>query len=139
MRELLLKHEVVVRGLLAPVELRAIVDQLEREGRDLTQSFAGPRVGGAGLDGLASGRREWVRSAEEKRQLQTNETERVEAERETFASSIAQAELIVRAAERNEGKTAIHAPISGTLSENAARRARPGRPQRRRRRHREHR
>jgi hypothetical protein len=31
MRELLLKHEVVVRGLLAPVELRAIVDQLERE------------------------------------------------------------------------------------------------------------
>ena len=117
MRELLLKHEVVVRGLLAPVELRAIVDQLEREGRDLTQSFAGLASVARGLTGSPAERREWVRSAEEKRQLQTNETERVEAERETFASSIAQAELIVRAAERNEGKTAIHAPISGTLSE----------------------
>jgi multidrug resistance efflux pump len=117
MREILLKHEVVVRGLLAPVELRSIVDQLEREGRDLTQAFAGLASVTSGLTGTPAERREWVRSAEEKRQLATNETERVEAERETFESSIAQAELMVRAAERAEGKTAIHAPISGTLSE----------------------
>jgi hypothetical protein len=70
-----------------------------------------------GLVGSTGDRREWVRTAEEKRQLLANETERVEAERETVQSSIAQAELLVRAAERNEGKTAIHAPISGTLSE----------------------
>jgi multidrug efflux pump subunit AcrA (membrane-fusion protein) len=117
MREIVLKHEIVVRGLLAPVELRALVDQLERESRDLTQSFAGLASVTRGLTGSPAERREWIRDAEEKRQLLTNETERVEAERETFASSIAQAELMVRAAERNEGKTAIHAPISGTLTE----------------------
>jgi len=117
MREVALKHEVVVRGLLAPVELREIVDQLERESRDLTQSFGGLATVARGVTGSPEERREWVRSAEEKRQLLANETERVEAERETVESSIAQAELLVRAAERSEGKTAIHAPISGTLSE----------------------
>ncbi len=117
MREIVLKHEVVVRGLLAPVELREIVDKLERESRDLTQSFEGLVSIAHGVTGSPAERREWVRSAEEKRQLLANETERVEAERETVESSIAQAELLVRAAERHEGKTAIHAPISGTLSE----------------------
>ena len=117
MREVALKHEVVVRGLLAPVELRQIVDQLERESRDLAQSFSSVATVTRGLVGSTGDRREWVRTAEEKRQLLANETERVEAERETVQSSIAQAELLVRAAERNEGKTAIHAPISGTLSE----------------------
>ncbi len=114
MREIVLKHDVVVRGLLAPVDLRGIVDQLEGEGRDLTQSFAGFA---RGLTGSPTERREWVRTAEERRQLLANETERVEAERETVESSIAQAELLVRAAERHEGKTTIHAPITGTLSE----------------------
>ncbi len=117
MREIALKHEVVVRGLLAPVELRSIVDQLERESRDLTQSFSGMTTVTRGMTGSPAERREWVRTAEEKRQLLSNETDRVEAERQTVASSISQAELMVRAAERNEGKTAIHAPISGTLSE----------------------
>jgi hypothetical protein len=90
---------------------------LERESRDLSQSFTGVSTVTRGLVGSPSDRREWVRNAEEKRQLLANETERVEAERETVESSIAQAELLVRAAERNQGKTAIHAPISGTLSE----------------------
>ena len=117
MREILLKDEVMVRGLLAPVDLRQIVDQLEREVRDLTQSFAGLASVARVTTGSPAERREWVRSAEEKRQLLAHETGRVEAERESVASSIAQAELVVRAAERNEGKTAIHAPITGTLTE----------------------
>ena len=117
MREIVLKDEIMVRGLLAPVDLRQIVDQLEREIRDLTQSFAGLASVARGMTGSPVERREWVRSAEEKHQLLAHETERLEAEREAVASSIAQAELVVRAAERNEGKTAIHAPITGTLSE----------------------
>jgi multidrug resistance efflux pump len=119
MREIVLKHEVVVRGLLAPVELRELVDQLERETRDLSQGFSGLASVARGLTGSPAERREWVRAAEEKRQLLANESERVETERETVESGISQAELVVRAAERNEGKTAIHAPISGTLSETA--------------------
>jgi len=117
MREMALKHEVVVRGLLAPVELREIVDKLERESRDLAQSFAGLVTIARGTTGSASERREWVRSADEKRQLLAKETERLESERETVEAKIAEAVLAVRAAERNEGKTTIHAPIGGILSE----------------------
>lgn len=117
MHEIVLKHDLVMQGLLAPVELRELVDQLERECRDLAQSFDGLASAARGWKGSPAERREWVRSADERRQLLANETERVEAERETVESGIAQAELAVRAAERHEGKTAIHAPISGTLSE----------------------
>jgi multidrug efflux pump subunit AcrA (membrane-fusion protein) len=119
MREIVRKHEFVTRGLLAPAELRGLVNGLEHEGRDLEHSFEGLASAARGWKGSPVERREWVRSAEEKRQLLANETQRVEAERETVASGIAQAELAVRAAERNEGKTAIHAPISGTLAESA--------------------
>ena len=119
MHEIVRKHEFVTRGLLAPAELRGLVNELERESRDLAQSFDVLASAARGWKGSPADRREWVRSAEEKRQLLANETQRVDAERETVASAIAQAELAVRAAERNEGKTAIHAPMSGTLSESA--------------------
>jgi multidrug resistance efflux pump len=119
MHEIALKHEFVRRGLLAPVELRELVSQLERESRDLGQSFTALASAARAWKGSPAERREWVRSAEERRQILANETERVEAERETVESSIAQAELLVRAAERNEGKTAIHAPIGGMLTESA--------------------
>jgi multidrug resistance efflux pump len=119
MHEIVRKHEFVTRGLLAPVELRGLVNGLEGEGRDLEHGFDSLASAARGWKGSPAERREWVRSAEEKRQLLANETQRVEAERETLASGIAQAELAVRAAERNEGKTAIHAPMSGTLAETA--------------------
>ena len=119
MREIVRKHEFVTRGLVAPVELRGLVNELERESRDLQQSFDGLASAARGWKGSPAERGEWVRSANEKRQLLANEAQRVEAERETVASAIAQAELAVRAAERNEGKTEIHAPISGTLAESA--------------------
>jgi multidrug resistance efflux pump len=93
------------------------VDQLEREGRDLTQAFAGLASVASGLTGTPRSAANGCGAPRRSGSSVTNETERVEAERETFESSIAQAELMVRAAERNEGKTAIHAPISGTLSE----------------------
>jgi hypothetical protein len=117
MHEIVRKHEFVTRGLLAPVELRGLVNELERQSRDLEQSFEGLASAAHGWKGSPAERREWVRSAEEKRQLLANETARVEAERETVASGIAQAEVAVRAAERSEGKTAIRAPMSGTLAE----------------------
>ena len=117
MHEIALKHEFVRRGLLAPVELRELVSQLERESRDLAQSFTALAASARAWKGSPAERREWVRSAEERRQILANETDRVEAERETVESGIAQAELLVRAAERNEGKTAIHAPIGGVLTE----------------------
>ncbi len=119
MHEIVLKHEFVRRGLLAPVELRELVSQLERESRDLGQSFAALATAARGTKGSPAERREWVRSAEERRQILENETARVEAQRETVESGIAQAEITVRAAERNEGKTAIRAPIGGILSETA--------------------
>jgi multidrug efflux pump subunit AcrA (membrane-fusion protein) len=119
MREIVRKHEFVMRGLLAPVELRGLVNGLERESRDLEHSFDGLASAARGWKGSPAERREWVRGAEEKRQLVANEAQRVEAERQTVASAIALAELAVRAAERNEGKTEIHAPISGTLAESA--------------------
>lgn len=117
MHEIALKHEFVRRGLLAPVELRELVSQLERESRDLAQSFTALAAAARAWKGSPAERREWVRSAEERRQILANETDRVEAERETVESGIAQAELLVRAAERNEGKTSIHAPIGGVLTE----------------------
>jgi multidrug efflux pump subunit AcrA (membrane-fusion protein) len=119
MYEIVRKHEFVTRGLLAPVELRGLVNELEGESRDLAQSFDGLASAARGWKGSPTERHEWVRSAEEKRQLLENEAQRVEAEREAVASAIGQAELAVRAAERNEGKTAIHAPMSGTLAESA--------------------
>jgi multidrug efflux pump subunit AcrA (membrane-fusion protein) len=119
MYEIARKHEFVTRGLLAPVELRGLVNELEGESRDLGQSFDGLASAARGWKGSPTERHEWVRSAEEKRQLLENEAQRIEAEREAVASAIGQAELAVRAAERNEGKTAIHAPMSGTLAESA--------------------
>jgi multidrug resistance efflux pump len=119
MHEIVRKHEFVARGLMAPVELRSLVDELERELRDLEQSFDVLVSAARGWKGSFADRREWVRTAEEKGRVLANETARVDAERETAASGIAQAELALRAAERSEGKTAIHAPMGGTLSESA--------------------
>jgi len=117
MHEIVRKHEFVANGLLAPVELRGLVNDLERLTRDLAQSFDGLASAARGWKGSPAERGEWVRGAEERRQLLANEAQRVEAERQAVASAIAQAELAVRAAERNEGKTEIHAPMTGTLAE----------------------
>src|SRR4029077_4926871 len=72
MREIVRKHEFVTRGLLAPVELRGLVNELERESRDLEQSFDGLASAARGWKGSPAERGEWVRSAEEKRQLLAN-------------------------------------------------------------------
>jgi hypothetical protein len=117
MQEILLKGELVTQELLAPVALRELVNQLDRESMDLAQSFRAYASAARGLAGSPAERHERVRSAEESRQLLGNEAQRLEAERQTVESGIAQAELAVRAAERHQGKTAIRAPIGGTLSE----------------------
>ena len=116
MQEILLKRELVTQELLAPVALRELISQLERETMDLSQSFRALASAARGLAGSPAERRERVRAAEESRQLLANEGERLEAERRAVESGIAQAELAVRAAERNQDKTAIRAPIGGTLS-----------------------
>jgi multidrug resistance efflux pump len=116
MQEILLKRELVTQDLLAPVALRELLNQLERETMDLAQSFRALASTARGLAGSPAGRRERVRAANESLQILANEGERLEAERRTVESGIAQAELAVRAAERQQDKTAIRAPISGTLS-----------------------
>jgi multidrug resistance efflux pump len=116
MQEILLKRELVTQDLLAPVALRELVNQLERETMDLARSFRALASAARGLAGSPAERRERVRAAKESRQLLANEGERLEAERRAVESGIAQAELAVRAAERQQDKTAIRAPISGTLS-----------------------
>jgi hypothetical protein len=117
MQEILLKRELVTKDFLPPVALRELIHQLEREAMDLAQGFRTLASSARGLTGSPAERHELVRSAEESRRLLANEAERLEAERTSFESGIAQAELAVRAAERHQGKTAIRAPIDGTLSE----------------------
>jgi multidrug resistance efflux pump len=116
MQEILLKRELVTSDFIAPVALRELIHQLEREAMDLAQGFRTLASSARGLTGSPAERHELVRSAEESRRLLANEAERLEAERTSFESGIAQAELAVRAAERHQGKTAIRAPIGGTLS-----------------------
>ena len=116
MEEILQKRELVTQDYLAPSALRELIHQLEREAMDLAQSFRGLTASGRSLAGSPADRRERVRAAEEAGRLLANEAERLEAERGSVASSIAQAELSVRAAERHTGKTAIRAPIGGVVS-----------------------
>jgi multidrug resistance efflux pump len=116
MEEILLKRELVSQDYLAPSALRELVHQLEREAMDLAQSFRGLTASGRSLAGSPAERAERVRAAEEARRLLANEAERLETERASVTSTIAQAELAVRAAERHSGKTAIRAPIRGVLS-----------------------
>ena len=73
MQEILLKRELVTQDLLAPVALRELVNQLERESMDLAQSFRALASGARGLAGSPAERREQVRGAEESRQLLANE------------------------------------------------------------------
>jgi len=119
MQEIVLKHELVAQDILAPVALRELVLQLEREAMDLAQGFRSLAANARGRIGSPAQREELLRGAEENRRLLANEAERLEAERTGLESGIAQAELAVRAAERHQGKTAIRAPIDGTLSETA--------------------
>jgi multidrug resistance efflux pump len=116
MEEILAKRELVSQDYLAPSALRELVHQLEREAMDLAQGFRGLTASGRSLAGSPAERTERVRVAEETRRLLANEAERLETERASVASTIAQAELAVRAAERHRGKTAIRAPIRGVLS-----------------------
>ena len=116
MEEILLKRELVTQDYLAPSALRELAHQLEREAMDLAQSFRGLTASGRSLAGSPAERSERVRVAEEARRLLANEGERLETERASVASTIAQAELAVRAAERHSGKTAIRSPIRGVLS-----------------------
>jgi multidrug resistance efflux pump len=116
MEEILMKHELVAQGLLAPVALRALILELERETMELAHGFRALSGSARTLLGSHAEQSERVRGAEESRRLLANESDRLEAERSTVASEIAAAELAVRAAERHQGKTAIRAPIRGTLA-----------------------
>lgn len=116
MEEILMKHELVARGLLAPVALRELCIGLERETMELAHSFRAISGSARTLLGSPAEQSERVRSAEESRRLLANESERLEAQRASVASEIAAAELTVRSAERHQGKTEIRAPIRGTLA-----------------------
>src|SRR5918993_549808 len=98
MEEILIKHELVAEGLLAPAVFRALAGSA--------------RV----LLGSRAEQSERVRGAEESRRLLANESERLEAERSSITSEIEGAELAVRTAVRHHRKTAIRAPIQGTLA-----------------------
>jgi multidrug resistance efflux pump len=116
MEEILTKHELVQRGFLAPVALREPCIELEREAMQLANSFRALSGSARTQLGSPAEQSERVRGAEESRQLLASESGRLEAERASVASDIAAAELAVRAAERHQGKTAIRAPIRGTLA-----------------------
>jgi multidrug resistance efflux pump len=116
MEEILMKHELVAQGLLAPTVLRALVLELERETMQLSHGFRALAGSARVLLGSRAEQSERVRGAEESRRLLANESERLEAERSSITSEIARAELAVRTAERHQGKTAIRAPIRGTLA-----------------------
>lgn len=116
MQELLTKHQLVERGFLAPVALREPCIQLEREAMELAHSFRALSGSARTLLGSPAEQGERVRSADESRRLLASESERLEAERASVASGIAAAELVVRSAERQQGKRAIRAPIRGTLA-----------------------
>src|SRR5690606_32337247 len=116
MEEILEKRGLVEQGLIPAAALRELNTTLERETMELAQGF---RVLSSSVRSLLGSRAEHderVRSAEEIRRLLANEAERLEAERASVLSEIAAAELAVRAAERHQGKTAIRAPIRGTLT-----------------------
>jgi multidrug resistance efflux pump len=116
MEEILMKHQLVERGFLAAVALRVPCVELERETMELTHRFRALSASARTVLGSPDEQSEHVRGAEENRRLLASETERLEAERAGVASEIAAAELAVRSAERNQGKTVIRAPIWGTLA-----------------------
>ena len=115
MEEILMKHQLVERGFLAAVALREPCVELERETMELTHRFRALSASARSILGSPDEQSEHVRGAEENRRLLASEAERLEAERAGVASEIAAAELAVRSAERNQGKTVIRAPIRGTL------------------------
>jgi multidrug resistance efflux pump len=116
MEEILMKHQLMERGFIAPVALRAPCIELEREAMALAHSFRALSGSARTVLGSPAEQSERVRGAEESRRLLASESERLEAERASVASEIAAAELGVRSAERHQGKTAIRAPIRGTLA-----------------------
>jgi multidrug resistance efflux pump len=116
MEEILMKLQLVDQGFLAAVSLRAPCLELERETMELTHSFRTLSASARTILGSPEEQSEHVRGAEETRRLLASESERIEAERASVASEIAAAELAVRSAERNQGKTVIRAPIRGTLA-----------------------
>jgi multidrug resistance efflux pump len=116
MEEMLEKHALVKEGLLPSVVLRELNVQLERETIELAHGFRALSGSARTLLGSRAEQNERVRGAEESRRLLESESERLEAQRASVASEIATAELAVRAAERHQGKTAIRAPIRGTLA-----------------------
>ena len=119
MEEILMKYQLVDRGFLAAVALRAPCAELERETMELTHGFRALSASARTMLGSPAEQTEHVRGAEESRRLLASEAERLEAERSVVASEIAAAELAVRSAERNQGKTLIHAPIRGRLAGDA--------------------
>ena len=116
MEEILTKYHLVERGFLAAVTLRVPCIELERETMELTHRFRAISASARTILGSPDEQSEHVRGAEESRRLLASEAERIEAERAGVASEIAAAELAVRSAERNQGKTVIRAPIRGTLA-----------------------
>ncbi|MET0280132.1 MAG: HlyD family secretion protein [Steroidobacteraceae bacterium] len=116
MEEILTKHEFVSRGIIAPVVLRELGIELEREAMELAHGFRALSASARNLLGSRAEQSERVRGAEETRRLLANESDRLEAQRASVTSEIAAAELAVRAAERHQGKTAIRAPIGGVLA-----------------------
>ena len=116
MQELLMKHQLVERGFLAPVALREPCIELERETMELAHGFRALSDTARTVMGTPEEQSERVRGAEEKLRLLASENERLETERSSVESEIAAAELAVRSAERNQGKTVIRAPIRGILS-----------------------
>lgn len=116
MEEILMKYQLVERGFLAAVALRAPCLDLERETMELTHRFRALSASARTILGSPDEQTEHVRGAEENRLLLASEAERLEAEHAGVASEIAVAELAVRSAERNQGKTVIRAPIRGTLA-----------------------
>jgi biotin carboxyl carrier protein len=116
MQELMMKHQLMDRGFLAPVALREPCIELEREVMELAHDFRSVSGSARTVLGSPAEQSERVRSAEESRRLLASESERLEAERASVESDIAAAELAVRSAERHQGKTEIRAPIRGTLA-----------------------
>jgi multidrug resistance efflux pump len=116
MQELLMKHQLVERGFLAPVALREPCIELERETMELAHGFRALSATARTALGSPEEQSERVRGAEESQRLLESESERLEAERASVESAIAAAELAVRSAERNQGRTVIRAPIRGTIA-----------------------
>jgi len=116
MEDILEKRALVKQGLVPAMVLRELNVQLEREALELAHGFRAVSGSARTLLGSRAEQNERVRGAEESRQLLASESERIEAQRAGVVSEIATADLAVRAAERHQGKTAIRAPIRGTLA-----------------------